>query len=154
MSAPHEHHREYDLGEVEIRLNGLVLELLSGYPDLNVSHLRMLFYALSQMDPRTGLVPLERLDVADHIRVGEGTVSRATRKLTDLGLLWRVDNEHLKINPHLAFRGETREAWASAIHAFDTVSTDEPALQIPQPEKPSKRPSRAGKTKRNLRLVK
>lgn len=154
MSEPHEQ-QVHDFSEVEVRLNAAVLELLSSHTNLSSAESRIIMYVLACMDPYTGIASLTRNNVADHVRVSPSFVSRATTKLKELGLLWRIDNDHLQVNPHFGFRGETREAWGQAVEA---LPGDAPAIRISTPKKPAssnKSPSCTRKSvKPHLRLVK
>lgn len=149
MSEPHERRQVHDLADVEVRVNAAVLAALAGYKDLSPTEHRIILYALTNMDPHTGIAPLTRDDIARQVRAGTAFVSRATTKLKRLGLLWRLNPERIQVNPHFAFRGDSREEWEQAVR---DLPGDAPAIRIPTA--PSTEGTSRTQQKPHLRLVK
>lgn len=152
MSQPREHEQRssHELADVEVRTNAAVLAALAGFTDLTPIEHRVILCSLAHMDPRTGLAPLKREEIAHHVCASAASVSRATTKLKDLGLLWRMDRDHLQVNPHFGFRGDSRAEWEQAVR---DLSGEAPAIRIPTGRRTPTRPARA-KQKPHLRLVK
>ena len=149
MSEPTERREVQDLRDVEVRINAAVLEALVTHKDLSGTELRMLLFALSMMNPTTGVAHITREDMAREARAGTAYASRATTKLKALGLLWRLDNGRVQVNPNFAFRGETRVDWMNAIQ---DLPGDAPAIRIPT--SPPAEHSTSSRKKSRLRLVK
>ncbi|QKW32486.1 helix-turn-helix domain-containing protein (plasmid) [Nocardiopsis flavescens] len=94
-----------------------------------------------------GQVPLSRADVAQRLNIKPEVVSRATGRLKELGLIWRINLGLWQINPRIAFKG-TAEEW---VHAIDTIPDDVPA--VPFPDHTVRPPRRSTTGKPRLRSV-
>lgn len=128
MSEPHERRQTHNLADVEVRVNAAVLEALASHKNLSPTEHRIIWCVLFSMDPHTGVAWLTREDIANRVNAGTAFVSRATTKLKGLGLLWRVDNDRVQVNPHFGFRGESREEWEQAVR---DLPGDAPAIRFP-----------------------
>ncbi|MEU5859119.1 helix-turn-helix domain-containing protein [Nocardiopsis dassonvillei] len=94
-----------------------------------------------------GRVPLSRADLAQRLNIKPEVVSRATGRLKDLGLIWRINRGLWQINPQIAFKGSATE-WVEAIN---TIPEDVP--EVPSPEYEVRPPRRTIAHKRHLKSV-
>ncbi|PWV44617.1 helix-turn-helix domain-containing protein [Nocardiopsis sp. L17-MgMaSL7] len=74
-----------------------------------------------------GRVPLSRADLAQRLNIKPEVVSRATGRLRELGLIWRLNRSLWQINPQIAFKGTAAE-WTEAIN---TTPDDVPEIPLP-----------------------
>lgn len=127
MSEPHEQHQSHVLDDVEVRLNAAVLGALAGHKDLSPTEHRIIMCAVHHLLPHSSVAHLTREEIANQVQAGVAFVSRATTKLKKLGLLWRLDANRIQVNPHFAYRGDSREEWEQAIRDLP----DAPPIRIP-----------------------
>jgi len=74
-----------------------------------------------------GTVPLGRGDIATRLNIDAGSVSRALKRLRDLGLIWQLSQRKYQVNPVIAFKGSPEE-WVTAM---DSLPEDVPPVPFP-----------------------